>query len=198
MTTVLVCDDAPQARQAIVRAVSAIPGVERVTAAGSGEEVLARFPIERPDLVFGGIVRMPGIGGVECRGASSAHPEATVVMLTMGETSTVSPARSAGRPRLRRQRRSREEVAATVAMALATSDTQAVPCRLRVRSSRFAVCVDRAREQQQVLDGMSRGKSNADRPRALPVRGHRRPTRAGLFRQAGRGRPCPGRRARVR
>ena len=52
MTTVLVCDDAPQQRQTIVRAVSAIPGVERVTAAGSGEEVIARFPIERPDLVL--------------------------------------------------------------------------------------------------------------------------------------------------
>ena len=64
MTTVLVCDDAPLAREAIRRAVGAVPGVERVTAAGSGEEVLARFPIERPDLVLMD-VRMPGIGGVE-------------------------------------------------------------------------------------------------------------------------------------
>ena len=85
MTTVLVCDDAPQARQTIVRAVSAIPGVERVTAAGSGEEVLARFPIERPDLVLMD-VRMPGIGGVEAsRRLVAAHPDAAVVMLTMGE-----------------------------------------------------------------------------------------------------------------
>ena len=32
MTTVLVCDDAPLAREAIRRAVGAVPGVERVTA----------------------------------------------------------------------------------------------------------------------------------------------------------------------
>ena len=64
MTTVLVCDDAPLAREAIRRAVGAVPGVERVTAAGSGEEVLSRWAAERPDLVLMD-VRMPGLGGVE-------------------------------------------------------------------------------------------------------------------------------------
>ena len=85
MTTVLVCDDAPLAREAVRRAVAGLPGVERVTAAGSGEEVLARFPLERPDLVLMD-VRMPGIGGIEAsRRLMGAHPEAHIVMLTMGE-----------------------------------------------------------------------------------------------------------------
>ena len=64
MTTVLVCDDAPLAREAVRRAVSAVPGVERVSAAGSGEEVLARFPLERPHVVLMDI-RMPGTDGIE-------------------------------------------------------------------------------------------------------------------------------------
>lgn len=92
MTTVLVCDDAPMAREAVRRALVGLPGVERVTAAGSGEEVLARYPLERPDLILMD-VRMPGIGGVEAtRRLVSAHPDAAIVMLTMGEDAEESPA----------------------------------------------------------------------------------------------------------
>jgi CheY-like chemotaxis protein len=43
VTTVLVCDDSPLARETLRRAVAAVPGVDRVTVAGSGEEVLSRW-----------------------------------------------------------------------------------------------------------------------------------------------------------
>lgn len=165
MTTVLVCDDAPLAREAIRRAVGAVPGVERVTAAGSGEEVLARFPIERPDLVLMD-VRMPGIGGVEAsRRLVAAHPEATVVMLTMGEDPDgVARAISSGARGYVAKDASREEVAATVAMALASKDTQAGrTARVRPSGSPPAL----TEREQQVLDGMSRGKSNAEIGREL-------------------------------
>ena len=77
MTTVLVCDDAPLAREAVRRAVSAVPGVERVSAAGSGEEVLARFPLERPGVVLmtsgcpaWAVLRRPGDCWPRTRGRS--------------------------------------------------------------------------------------------------------------------------------
>ena len=109
------------ARETIRRAVGSVPGVERVTAAGSGEEVLARFPIERPDLVLMD-VRMPGIGGVEAsRRLVAAHPDAAVVMLTMGEDPEgVARAVSGGARGYVAKDASREEVATTVAMALAS------------------------------------------------------------------------------
>ena len=63
----------------------ACPGVERVLVAGSGEECLARFGTEQPDLVMLD-VRMPGIGGVEAaRRILGAAPHAAVIMMTMAE-----------------------------------------------------------------------------------------------------------------
>ena len=166
MTTVLVCDDAPLAREAVRRVVNAVPGVERVTAAGSGEEVLARFPIERPDLVLMD-VRMPGIGGVEAsRRLVAAHPEATIVMLTMGEDPDgVARAVSAGARGYVAKDASREELSATVALALAATTDGAANRAARVRPAGSPPAL--TEREQQVLDGMSRGKSNAEIGREL-------------------------------
>ena len=166
MTTVLVCDDAPLAREAVRRVVNAVPGVERVTAAGSGEEVLARFPIERPDLVLMD-VRMPGIGGVEAsRRLVAAHPDATIVMLTMGEDPDgVARAVSAGARGYVAKDASREELSATVALALAASSDGAAGRSPRVRPAGSPPAL--TEREQQVLDGMSRGKSNAEIGREL-------------------------------
>src|SRR3954447_20779403 len=85
MSTVLVCDDSPLAREALRRAVATVAGVERVVVAGSGEECLVRFSAERPDLVLVD-VRMPGIGGVEAaRRILGAAPQTAVIMMTMAE-----------------------------------------------------------------------------------------------------------------
>ena len=84
-STVLVCDDSPLAREALRRAVAGVPGVERVVTASSGEEGLARWTAERPDLTLMD-VRMPGLGGIEAtRRLLATHPDAAVIMLTMAE-----------------------------------------------------------------------------------------------------------------
>ena len=70
MSTVLVCDDSPLAREALRRAVATVPGVERVVVAGSGEECLVRFSADRPDLV---LRRRPDARDRRSRG-SSANP----------------------------------------------------------------------------------------------------------------------------
>jgi len=166
MTTVLVCDDAPLAREAVRRAVAGLPGVERVTSAGSGEEVLARFPLERPDLVLMD-VRMPGIGGIEAsRRLIGAHPDAHIVMLTMGEDPDgVARAVSAGARGFLSKDASREEVATTVALALASrtqSSSSAAP-----RSRPAGAPPSLTERELQVLDGMSRGRSNGEIGREL-------------------------------
>ena len=141
MTTVLVCDDAPMAREAVRRALAGLPGVERVTAAGSGEEVLARYPLERPDLILMD-VRMPGIGGVEAtRRLVSAHPDAAIVMLTMGEDA------------------SREELASAMTLVLAAGSD--MPGQRGSRTRPGGAPPTLTEREQQVLDGMSRGLSNA-------------------------------------
>jgi DNA-binding NarL/FixJ family response regulator len=167
MTTVLVCDDAPLAREAVRRAVSAVPGVERVSAAGSGEEVLARFPMERPHVVLMDI-RMPGMGGVEAtRRLIAAHPGAIVVMLTMGEdVEGVAAAVAAGARGYMVKDASREETATVLSLATAAPAHRGgnvVPLPVR-RNPGAPSLSDR---EVEVLEGMSRGKSNAQIGREL-------------------------------
>jgi len=76
MTTVLICDDHRQVREGLRQSVQAVPGVDRVDTAASGEEVLARWPAERQDLVLMD-VSLPGIGGLETtRRLVRAYPDA--------------------------------------------------------------------------------------------------------------------------
>ncbi len=160
MTTVLVCDDAPMAREAVRRALSGLPGVERVTAAGSGEEVLARYPLERPDLILMD-VRMPGIGGVEAtRRLVSAHPDAAIVMLTMGEDAEgVARAVSGGARGYIAKDASREELASAMTLVLASGSD--MPGQRGSRARPGGAPPTLTEREQQVLDGMSRGLSNA-------------------------------------
>ena len=168
MTTVLVCDDAPLAREAVRRAVASVPGVDRVSAAGSGEEVLARYPLERPNVVLMD-VRMPGMGGVEAtRRLMAAHPGAVVVMLTMGEDiEGVAAAVAVGARGYMVKDASREEtatmlsLAATRAGAPRSGNVVALPVRPMAGGPSLSG------REVEVLEGMSRGKSNAQIGREL-------------------------------
>jgi DNA-binding NarL/FixJ family response regulator len=167
VTTVCVCDDSPLAREALRRAVAALPGVTRVTGAGSGEEVLARYSQERPDLVLLD-VRMPGLGGVEAvRRLVATHPEASVLMLTLAEdTDGVARAVAAGARGYLRKDATREELAATVGHALAEAGERE-PLSSRPRPTAAGVPPALTERELQVLSGMSRGRSNAEIGREL-------------------------------
>jgi DNA-binding NarL/FixJ family response regulator len=167
VTTVCVCDDSPLARESLRRAVAGLPGVTRVTAAASGEEVLNRYPAERPDLVLLD-VRMPGLGGVEAlRRLVAVHPEASVLMLTLAEdTDGVARAVAAGARGYLRKDATREELVATVGQALNRSrgrDSMASRPRPTVEGMPPSL----TERELQVLSGMSRGRSNAEIGREL-------------------------------
>lgn len=166
MATVLVCDDSPLVRETLRRAVATIPGVTRVLAAASGEEVLARWPAERPSLVLMD-VRMPGLGGAEAtRRLLALHPQANVLMLTVAEDADgVARAIAAGARGYVVKDSSREELAATVVHAItdAAWRRQSTPVGVgavaAVGGSPQPALTER---EQQVLTGMSRGRSNAE------------------------------------
>lgn len=161
MSTVLVCDDSPLAREGLRRAVSGLPGVDRVLVAGSGEEGLARFGAERPDLVLMD-VRMPGIGGVEAaRRMLSVVPQAAVIMMTMAEdVDGVARAVNAGARGYLVKDASREELVAMVTQALHDVASRQVP-RPRHDDGEGGLPPLTERELQ-VLRGMGRGRSNSE------------------------------------
>jgi len=163
VSTVLVCDDAPLARDAVRRAVALVPGVDRVDVAASGEEVLARWDREHPDLVLMD-VRMPGIGGIEAaRRLVSQHPDAVVVMLTVAQDGeAVAHAVAAGARGFLTKDATREEISTTVTCALESSEWGASAAPVRTTeplAGRPPLLTER---EMQVLDGMSRGQSNGE------------------------------------
>lgn len=165
MATVLVCDDSPLAREALRRAVAAVPGVERVLVAGSGEECLARYSADRPDLVLVD-VRMPGLGGVEAaRRILSAVPQAAVIMMTMAEdVEGVARAVNAGARGYLVKDASREELVAMVTQALHDVAARQIP---RARTDVDSAAPPLTERELQVLRGMGRGRSNAEIGREL-------------------------------
>jgi DNA-binding NarL/FixJ family response regulator len=160
VTTVLVCDDSPLAREALRRAVATVPGVDRVCVAASGEEGLVRFGADRPDLVLLD-VRMPGIGGVEAaRRILAVSPQTGVIMMTMAEdVEGVARAVNAGARGYLVKDASREELITVVTQALADAAARTLPISAADAEGGLPALTER---ELQVLRGMGRGRSNSE------------------------------------
>jgi DNA-binding NarL/FixJ family response regulator len=166
VTTVLIFDDHRIVREGLRQFVSNVPGVDKVETAASGEEVLARYPHEHPDLVLMD-VRMPGLGGLEAtRRLVHLYPEAKVIMLTAADDrDQVAAAVSSGARGYLLKDVSHEELCAAVAHALDGMDL-VEPSLRRALTTRDTARSGPAQAQLterelQVLRGMSQGKSNS-------------------------------------
>lgn len=159
MATVMVCDDSPLVRENLRRAVAGVAGVGRVVGASSGEEVLARWPVERPALVLMD-VRMPGIGGVEAaRRLLARHPGAGVLMLTVAEdVEGVARAVAAGARGYVVKDATRSELVAAVIGAMSDAGVRGRGSR-RTEGGAAPSLTER---ELQVLTGMGEGRSNAE------------------------------------
>jgi DNA-binding NarL/FixJ family response regulator len=173
LTTILICDDHRIVREGLKQFVESVPGVERVETAASGEEVLARYDLERPDLVLMD-VQMPGLGGLETtRRLVRDHPAARVIMLTAADDrENVATAIANGATGYLHKDVSREELCAAVASALDGRDLLEPSLRRamagRAEGGRPADASGSLTERElQVLRGMSQGKSNAEIGRSL-------------------------------
>ena len=172
MTTVLICDDHRIVREGLRAFVASVPGVDRVETAASGEEVLARYPQEVPDLVLMD-VRMPGIGGLEAvRRLVVDYPAANVLMLTAADDrDQVAAAVSHGARGYLLKDVSHEQLCAAVAHALAGDDLVAPSLRRALSAPQAGRCgpsvAPLSARELQVLTGMSRGLSNSQIGREL-------------------------------
>jgi DNA-binding NarL/FixJ family response regulator len=161
--SVLICDDVAVDRESVHRAVAMIGGIDRVMTVASGEDALLRLHTEPADVVLMD-VRMPGMGGVEAaRRLHQAHPATAVIMLaTAQDAEGVGLAVEAGARGYIAKDASHEEFAALLALVLESGSTAG----RRVGPPRHHRPVLSAREQQ-VLEGITRGMSNAEIGREL-------------------------------
>ena len=156
MTTVLVCDHSAGEREAIKRTVAAIVGVDRVLTAATGEETITKVELDQPDIVLLD-ARIAGMGGEAVVTAlGKSHPDVAVVVLTTPtDPEIVGRAVAAGARGYIAKNAGQEEFAALLSLVLAaakaTEAHRAPPETAPLLSER----------EVQVLEGMSRGLSNA-------------------------------------
>ena len=191
MTSVLICDDHRIVREGLRTFVAAVPGVDTVETAASGEEVLARYPHEHPDLILMD-VRMPGLGGLETtRQLVAKYPEVKVIMLTAADDrDQVAAAVTSGARGYLLKDVSQEELCAAVGHALDGLDLVEPSLRRALVSrepQRTGPPQAQLTERElQVLTGMSQGKSNGAIGRELYLSEDTIKTRARrLFRKLG-------------
>jgi DNA-binding NarL/FixJ family response regulator len=173
VTTVLICDDHRIVREGLRQFVAAVPGVDRVVTAASGEEALARYAAELPDLVLMD-VQMPGVGGLEAtRQLCVAHPGARVIMLTaQDDRDNVATAVANGARGYLLKDVSHEELCAAVVTALSGEELFEPSVRRALverqnEKAAASAALQLTERELQVLRGMSQGMSNAEIGREL-------------------------------
>lgn len=171
VTTVLICDDHRRFRDQLRRHVAAVPGVDRVATADTSAEAFSRYAAERPALVLLDVA-MPDLGGPEtARRLVAAHPGANVVMLAgNNDHERLAEALAGGARGYLTKDASVEELCAALAHVFdaAAQPRQPGPSGAHAHQSQAPVIDPPLTERErQVLDGMSRGKTNNEIGREL-------------------------------
>ncbi len=165
VTTVLICDDHRRFRDQLRRFVAAVPGVDRVTTADTSAETFVRYAAEHPGLVLIDI-EMPALGGPEtARRLVAAHPGANVVMLAgNADHDNLAKALAGGARGYLTKDVATEELCAALAHVIVDA---ALPHGNGYAEPHVAIDPPLTERERQVLDGMSRGKTNNEIGREL-------------------------------
>jgi DNA-binding NarL/FixJ family response regulator len=165
VTTVLICDDHRHFRDQLRRHVAAVPGVDRVATADTSAEAFSRYAAERPALVLLDVA-MPDLGGPEtARRLVAAHPGANVVMLAgNNDHEQLAEALAGGARGYLTKDASVEELCAALAHVF---DAAAQPRHAAASAQTHVIDPPLTERERQVLDGMSRGKTNNEIGREL-------------------------------
>jgi len=171
VTTVLICDDHRRFRDHLRRYVAAVPGVDRVATADTSAETFVRYAAELPALVLLDVA-MPDLGGPEtARRLVAAHPGANVVMLAGGaDHDQLAQAMAGGARGYLTKDVSVEELCAALAHVVVDAGVHRVSNGTHATNGRAAlppIDPPLTERERQVLDGMSRGKTNNEIGREL-------------------------------
>jgi DNA-binding NarL/FixJ family response regulator len=165
VTTVLICDDHRPFREHLRRFVAAVPGVDRVATADNSAETFVRYAAELPALVLLDVA-MPDLGGPETvRRLVAAHPGANVVMLAgSADHDRLAQAMSGGARGYLTKDVSVEELCAALAHVIVDAGVKHAS---NGHAPTAPIDPPLTERERQVLDGMSRGKTNNEIGREL-------------------------------
>ena len=161
MTTVIICDDRRTVREGLTRVMTVVPGVTRIDAVGSGDELLARYGRSPAEVVLIGTQRAVATGVEATRRLVGAHPQANVIVFGAPEDAgSISAAIAGGARGYLRWDAARTELVAALAHTLSSSSA---PAPLPSTDTGLRL----TEREMQVLHGMSQGKSNGQIGREL-------------------------------
>jgi DNA-binding NarL/FixJ family response regulator len=161
MATVLICEDRRNVRDALIRAMSSMVGVSRVDGVATGQELLARYALQRAELVLIGTRRSFPAGVEATRALVAAHPDANVIVFGAPDDAGAIVASIAGGARgYLRWDAVHPDVAASVTHTLAHALTANVVLKVPPRAPRGLSPHELTPREVQVLRAISEGKSN--------------------------------------
>jgi DNA-binding NarL/FixJ family response regulator len=162
--TVLICDDRRNVRDGLTRVLSAIPGLPDVESVAHGDELLARFARQPVDVVLVGTQRAVQTGIEAVRRLVAAHPHAAVVVFgAPDDIGSIHAAITSGARAYLRWDAARPELVAILVRTLAASAATMTAASRPPRMTDVRL----TEREQQVLLGMSQGKSNGQIGREL-------------------------------
>jgi DNA-binding NarL/FixJ family response regulator len=162
--TVLICDDRRNVREGLGRVLSAVPGISGIESVAHGDELLARFARRPVDAVLVGTQRAVQTGIEATRRLVAAHPQASVIVFgAPDDAAGIHAAITSGARAYLRWDAARPDL---VAVLVSTLMATAVAAPASPRTPRMAD-VRLTEREQQVLRGMSQGKSNGQIGREL-------------------------------
>lgn len=158
VTKVLILDDRRRVRENLAALLSGVEGISQVNTVASAEELFERYPHERPDVVLIGTQRAVSSGVEAVRRLLGADPAAAVLVFgAPDDAPNVAAAVSCGARGYLRW----DATAAELALGLAHAGLEGELPGPRGRTNHRSVPVLLTEREQQVLLGMSQGKSNA-------------------------------------
>lgn len=162
MTKALVLDERRRVREALRELLVDVHGIDQVDTVVSAEELLERYPSERPDVVLIGSQRALTSGVETCRRLLAHDPGAVIILVgAPDDAPTVAAAVAAGARGYLRWDASPMEVSISLSRVGTRSGSDVEPPGLRPLRPVRPSAVTLTEREMQVLLGMSQGKSNA-------------------------------------
>lgn len=156
MTTALVCDERRLVRENLLKAMSAVGSIETVETVATGDELLASYRRQAVDIVMIGTQRALTSGVEAARRLLTAHPDAAVVVFgSPDDTASIAAAIAAGARAFLRWDATRPELLMVIADTMTAREVPSA----RDLGDDGAILTER---ELQVLNGMSRGRSNGE------------------------------------